>query len=124
MRLRRRRGGRLPSPQVRPERLRELGLPRICGWPRGLILVRHRLQVRRGVPPVKRHTLDLGLHAAPGSRYSARLRRRSSVVERILGKAEVGSSILPGGTTFPQAFQWLGETPPLPHLPKKPPVST
>ena len=25
-------------------------------------------------------------------------RRRSSVVERILGKAEVGSSILPGGT--------------------------
>jgi hypothetical protein len=28
-------------------------------------------------------------------------RRRSSVVERILGKAEVGSSILPGGTTLP-----------------------
>ena len=27
--------------------------------------------------------------------------RRSSVVERILGKAEVGSSILPGGTILP-----------------------
>ena len=36
--------------------------------------------------------------------YSPRLafRRRSSVVERILGKAEVGSSILPGGTIGPK----------------------
>ncbi len=30
-----------------------------------------------------------------------RARRRSSVVERILGKAEVPSSILGGGTSFP-----------------------
>ena len=28
-----------------------------------------------------------------------------------LGKAEVGSSILPGGTMFPQRFQGVGETP-------------
>ena len=36
----------------------------------------------------------------PGFRYQARLvfRRRSSVVERILGKAEVVGSIPPGGT--------------------------
>ena len=48
----------------------------------------------------------MGLHAAGFARYSARLafRRRSSVVERILGKAEVGSSILPGGTTGTQAL--------------------
>jgi hypothetical protein len=36
------------------------------------------------------------------------------VVERILGKAEVGSSILPGGTMFPQPLQGVGETPPPP----------
>ena len=40
------------------------------------------------------------LHPAQHGRYSAPLRRRSSVVERILGKAEVPSSILGGGTSF------------------------
>jgi hypothetical protein len=54
------------------------------------------LWVRRDGAPVK----AISLPAAPDIRYQARLtfRRRSSVVERILGKAEVGSSILPGGT--------------------------
>jgi hypothetical protein len=33
--------------------------------------------------------------------------RRSSVVERILGKAEVDSSILSGGTIFPHEIQGL-----------------
>ena len=41
--------------------------------------------------------------------------RRSSVVERILGKAEVVGSIPPGGTTFPQRLQSVGETP-LPYF--------
>lgn len=37
-------------------------------------------------------------------------RRRSSVVERILGKAEVGSSILPGGTTLtPWIYKGVSE---------------
>ena len=45
---------------------------------------------RRGFP----------LCLARGFRYTpAFFRRRSSVVERILGKAEVDSSILSGGTT-------------------------
>ena len=62
---------------------------------------------------VKRSFFILGLHSGDGFGYSPRLafRRRSSVVERILGKAEVGSSILPGGTMFPQRFQGVGETP-------------
>lgn len=62
---------------------------------------------------VKRSFFILGLHSGGGFGYSPRLafRRRSSVVERILGKAEVGSSILPGGTMFPQRFQGVGETP-------------
>jgi hypothetical protein len=35
----------------------------------------------------------------------APLSRRSSVVERIIGNAEVGSSILPGGTSGPSVRQ-------------------
>ena len=102
MRLRRRRRSRphLATPQIRPQRLRQLGLP-IGRRASALVLVRHPVQVRRGVPPVKHPSLELGLHVAFRARYSARLRRRSSVVERILGKAEVGSSILPGGTMIP-----------------------
>lgn len=40
----------------------------------------------------------------PGSQYAmfpAIIRRRSSVVERALGKGEVGCSIHPGGTSLP-----------------------
>jgi hypothetical protein len=50
------------------------------------------------------------LHAVADVGYSPRLafRRRSSVVERILGKAEVGSSILPGGTIGPKPSQGFG----------------
>jgi hypothetical protein len=70
------------------------------------------LDVRRGASPVKRLALDFVLPAAPGYRYSARLRRRSSVVERILGKAEVSGSSPDGGTMFPQAIDGLGK-----HLP-------
>ena len=101
LRRRRRRARDLAAAQVGPERLRELRFARAGRRFLRLVLVAHAPEVRRGVPPVKRLRLDLGLHAALGSRYSARLRRRSSVVERILGKAEVGSSILPGGTTVP-----------------------
>ena len=56
--------------------------------------------VRPDGPQVKRSFCILGLSTGDGFGYSPRLafRRRSSVVERILGKAEVGSSILPGGT--------------------------
>ncbi|MEY4251115.1 MAG: hypothetical protein RJA87_2748, partial [Pseudomonadota bacterium] len=42
--------------------------------------------------------------ASPSLSHSlepAPLSRRSSVVERIIGNAEVGSSILPGGTSGP-----------------------
>ncbi len=42
--------------------------------------------------------------ASPSVSHSletAPLSRRSSVVERIIGNAEVGSSILPGGTSGP-----------------------
>jgi hypothetical protein len=45
--------------------------------------------------------MHFGLGPAEAFGYTAAssvTRRRSSVVERILGKAEVGSSILPGGT--------------------------
>ena len=45
----------------------------------------------------RRHSLRPRLPKGPG--------RRSSVVERIIGNAEVGSSILPGGTTFPLAVK-------------------
>lgn len=47
--------------------------------------------------------MHFGLGPAEAFGYTAAssvTRRRSSVVERILGKAEVGSSILPGGTTL------------------------
>ena len=59
--------------------------------------------MRRLVHRVKFDIFDFALGPARIVGYSARLafRRRSSVVERILGKAEVGSSILPGGTTSP-----------------------
>ena len=43
----------------------------------------------------------------PGSQYAmfpAIIRRRSSVVERALGKGEVGCSIHPGGTSFLASF--------------------
>ena len=39
-----------------------------------------------------------------------KFRRRSSVVERALGKGEVGCSILPGGTSFPQDKTISGAT--------------
>ena len=43
----------------------------------------------------------------PGSQYAmfpAIIRRRSSVVERALGKGEVGCSIHPGGTSLPTSI--------------------
>src|SRR5690606_21627856 len=57
---------------------------------------------------------DFSLHAVVPVGYRARLafRRRSSVVERILGKAEVGSSILPGGTIGPKPVTGLGPATP------------
>ena len=56
--------------------------------------------LRRCVPQARasRRAGRFWLHDAAFPRYSARLRRRSSVVERILGKAEVVGSIPPGGT--------------------------
>ena len=37
--------------------------------------------------------------------------RGSSVVERIIGNDEVGSSILPRGTSFHRSFVWIGFAP-------------
>ena len=90
---------RLPPAQVRTQLL---GEPRFAirnGFRR--LLAGHDPGVRRLVHRVKGDCRDFALGPARGVGYSARLafRRRSSVVERILGKAEVGSSILPGGTT-------------------------
>ena len=66
--------------------------------------------MRRGAKTVKSMADVFALHGGVGFGYSPRLafRRRSSVVERILGKAEVVSSILPGGTIDPRSHQGPG----------------
>ena len=63
--------------------------------------MRHAVTAACGRPS-RQAGARLGLHATREPRYTPRLvfRRRSSVVERILGKAEVGGSIPLGGTTF------------------------
>lgn len=55
------------------------------------------------IPAYTMASAGMGLPMPGGFRYADASQAgccRSSVVERILGKAEVGSSILPGGTIF------------------------
>ena len=103
MRLRRRRRGGpdLAAAQVRAQRLGELGFPRPVLRLAVLVALGHRPEVRRGASRVKPSTRDLRLHDAARARYRPRLRRDSSVVERILGKAEVQGSNPCRGTRFP-----------------------
>ena len=84
--------GDLSPPQVRAEGLRKLCFTRAEGVPSTLCTFCHPLHLQSNPPPVKRRPADLTLHATGNDRYSARLRRDSSVVERILGKAEVQGS--------------------------------
>ena len=61
------------------------------------------VKVRSGAPPGR-----FALFLRSGVRYTPAFRRRSSVVERILGKAEVQSSNLCGGTSFDMTARGRG----------------
>ena len=88
----------LAPAKIRPKRLGQFNLAPGRGRLRFGVSLVHDPDVRPPAQGVKHPPEGLWLPAAANPRYSARLRRRSSVVERILGKAEVVGSIPPGGT--------------------------
>jgi hypothetical protein len=99
----------LAPPQIRTQRLGQLGLApgAVIAGMGGLVahaaIEGGRRDRVKGGCERNAESVDLALSRRADIGYrrrSAKAGRRSSVVERILGKAEVGSSILPDGTTF------------------------